>query len=195
MPLDYIEKRPEREGEILALNLWQFTEAEQLNKLLGVMSGLAQETMDVFVDISKGWMLTTSSGVQLDILGEEIGLTRGPYNDEEFKLLQLIISKFRNGNVSRDGIIEAVQIISGDAPVDIYIGQYKNTDITFFAECRSSIVISKEIPKLFPIVSSIRLLAKVGIPFGFAGDPKTQGFGSVSGANTEAGTLVSLVTR
>ena len=196
MDLDYIKSRPERKEEILGLNLWQFTEAEQLNKLLGLMADLAQETMDIFVDISNGWVLSRAEGVQLDYLGSvELGVDRGPYSDEEYKLLQLIISKFRNGNVTRDGIVEAVQIISGDAPVDIYIGQFKNIDITFFADCRSSLIVGKEIPRLFPLVSSVRLLAKKGTPFGFQGDPKSAGFGTVSGPSDIAGTLVSLIER
>jgi hypothetical protein len=191
--VDYINFREGRAEEILGLNLWQFNESEALNKLLQRIAEIQQDTLRVIVDVGNGWLLTRAEGSQLDYLGDEIGVPRGPYTDEEYKLLQLLVSKFRNGSVTQDGVIEAIRVISGDAPVDIYRGNFKNIDITFFADCRSSLVVGREIKRLLPLVSSVRLLAKKGIPFGFRGDPNTLGFGTVSGPSPLAGGLTTLV--
>lgn len=193
MDLDYIKVREEDKERLLGLNLWQFNESPNLNKLLELIVDLGQETSTLFVNISEGWLLSKSEGSQLDYLGEELRVERGAYNDEEYKLLQLLISKFRYGSVTQESIIEAVQILAGDAPVDIYRGQYKNLDIVFFADCRSSLVIGKEITRLLPLVTSVRLLAKAGTPFGFEGDGGALGFGTISGDNSSAGSLTTLI--
>lgn len=197
--LNYVEVNPNISDDFKELILSQFDNAENIQSLLEIMASEATDLEQLYVDIAEGFRLENAEGVQLDIIGEFIGIEREGVNDDTYKSKIAVAIAGITLGVTRDGVVEIARLISGGVSPEVYIGRFKDVYLYMQELCFDSSIIGPQIGEYFPLNTQGSLVIVAGIPFGFEGDDGAAGFAStVTEDNipeTDFGTMSSLAYR
>lgn len=184
------------------LLLEQFKSSPNIIKLLQVIATKKKEIDDQVIFLGKHRLIDTATGIALDNIGEELGVPRSGATDDDYR----VILKIRSYRTKTSGTLpEIVDLLSRftGLPTDsinIYLGIQKSFDIAFYEGCLDAETSKEELIKIFPILSSYRLLLKSGSPLGFISvhdnsHPESfLGFASVFDTSLTGGHLPSLLT-
>lgn len=150
--------------ESLFLDLKQFEERTVIDALISTVSTLKQKLYDQAVILSEGFLLDQATGVQLDIIGEELGIPRLGQDDITYRIF-LQLASYKSKSVgTRPEIIDIVSRIVG-GPLDeilTYSGVSKSVDISLFLACFDSKTTTEELLETFPLVTSHRVVDRFG---------------------------------
>lgn len=205
--VDHIQPWDDIVEDTYELLLEQFKSSENIVKLTQAVSWCKKELDEAVIAVAKLRLLDNAVGVTLDEIGEELGVGRNDSTDDEYRVILKIRSFRVSSSGTRDQIIDIISRFTGTEPntINTYVGDRKSFDIAFYSNCLNTKEAVEELQKLFPVVSSYRLIAKGGQPLGFTSIHSTSpedaiflGFGSVfDGANemnVGGGHLGSLIT-
>lgn len=211
--VDYIQVT-DLEQKIKDLNLNQFKNSENINKLLSIFAALNLEEQQEWVALAEERILINAVGEQLDEIGRQLSLPRYSSTDGEYRTRLLLASKRRSADITRDEIVELIAIASGDEDPNVYLGEKHRVDVTVLAACISGEEGARELERYFPINTSLKVVGIAGMYFGFGTnsnnsnpdainengryieyDDKALGFGTTAERDTavDAGRISSLV--
>lgn len=192
-------------SDVKNLLIEDFKSSENIVKITYIMSSQKQIIDQAMIYMAKYRLISTATGAYLDIIGQELGVDREDSTDEEYRALLQIRAYRVTTNGTRPDIIDLFSRFTGTetTDVDTYVGRNKSFDIAFYTMCLNGANSVDELIKVFPVVSSYRLLSKGGTPLMFGSyydDNDTDfltGLGSYfdtdSGEPTEGGRLASLL--
>jgi hypothetical protein len=157
--------------------LAQFKGKPNINALLTILIEQLQSFENVMIEVLRNRWIDTAVGVQLDGLGQNLGVERKGRNDEDYRNALYLQIGINTSNSTALSIIDIVGIITNSsivelteyfpACIDIYIdGSNINDDI------------ANMIQRI--IAAGVCLRMRVGKnPFGFLGDATAMGFNDV----------------
>lgn len=199
--VDHIQYSEDYVMDTYNLLLEQFRSSPNLVKLLQIVATMKKQIDDEVIFLGKHRTIDTATGIALDNIGEELGVPRLGASDEDYRVLLKIRSYRTKTSGTLPEIIDLITRFTGVTAdnINVYLGIQKSFDIAFYEGCLDASISKEELIKIFPILSSYRLLIKSGSPIGFisvfdgAHPPSFQGFGSVFDNNSSGGHLPSLL--
>lgn len=200
--IDHVQYDPNYVMNTYNLLLEQFKSSENIVKLLQIISQKKKEIDDEVIFLGKHRTIDTATGIALDNIGEELGVPRSGSNDEDYRVILKIRSYRTRSSGTTPQILDILSRFTGTGQdtVNLYIGTQKSFDIAFYGGCLETQTAIDELIKIFPILSSYRLLVKSGSPIGFTSvfngshPASFLGFTSVFDASGVGGHLPSLLT-
>lgn len=156
-------------ADVKDLLIEDFKSSENIVKLTYIISESKATIDQAMIYLAKHRLISTASGAYLDELGKQLGVDRQDSNDDEYRAVLQIRAYRVTSAGSRPNIIEVFSRFTGleSTEVNTYVGLQKSFDIAFYSSCLNESVAVEELEKLFPVVSSYRLLSKGGTPFIF----------------------------
>lgn len=150
-------------AEMQEMNLPQWEDSTNINKLLAIIATKKQEQFDLFISIAEGFLIDNAVGSQLDCFGELLGVSRTTSNDDDYRII-LKLRGFRSRTSgTHSDILSLISRYTGqsETTIDIYKGLYKNIDVSFIIGClKNPTNAVSELVKMFPALTSYRLVAK-----------------------------------
>lgn len=189
-PIKAVENYGDR---LKSLNLSQFSEAENVNKLLAIFAEVFEELEQDWQDLSESFLLENAEGAQLDILGEEVGIVRPSDDDNEYRVRILLFSAARFFGITRDELVDLIKMVSGDVNPFFYRGAGRFFEVTIQSACADSQQLGRDLIQYFPLNTEVLVLTKDGTPFGFEGDSRSAGFGTTAGLAQGSGGFATVV--
>lgn len=193
--VDHIQFRPNIVGESFDLLLDQFKSSDNIVKLNTIIATMKQYIDNAVVNLGKLRVIDSATGVALDEIGAQVGVSRDGATDEEYRIV-IRIRSFRSRTTgTRPEIIDLISRFTGTpiTSMGTHVGYDKSFDISFFTGCLNIEDSLSEMVKIFPILSSYRLVERRGSPLGFISvfnESKTygyKGFSSIFNPNLDFG--------
>ena len=156
-------------SDIKNLLIDEFKSSENMVKLTYIISSHKEILDTAIIYMAKARLISNASGVYLDQIGEKLGVDRNSSTDDQYRaILQLRAYRVASSG-TRPDIINIFSRFSGlsENNVDTYVGKSKTFDVAFYEECLNTTTALDEIVKIFPVLSSYRLIAKAGKTFKF----------------------------
>lgn len=167
--VDHIQFRPDVVGESFELLLEQFKSSENIVKLNTIIATMKQYLDNAVVNLGKLRVIDSATGVALDEIGAQVGVSRDGATDEEYRVV-IRIRSFRSRTTgTRPEVIDLISRFTGTpiTSMGTHVGVDKSFDISFFTGCLNIEESLSEMVKIFPILSSYRLVERRGSPLGF----------------------------
>lgn len=177
-----VSDRVERAKSFL---LSQFKDSPNINALVDVLVTELQELENVLNDLQDVKTLEGSYGTWLNLIGQELKVDRGNYNDQDYKTAIKIAMAKKTSSATAEDILFIVQLLTNDDDVRLENNYPYLMELTGFLFCLAD---SQEgldsLADLFPVSTRVRLIQQYGksFKFGTAG----RGFGSGSTLNNLA---------
>lgn len=193
--VDHIEYWDNISSDTYDLLLQQFKSSENIVKLTSIFSACKKDLDIAIINLAKLRLMDNAVGKILDEIGEELGVDRNDADDDTYRII-LKIRAFRVSSAgTRPQIIDLISRFTGTEKesINTYIGINKSFDIAFYPNCFEIRETLDEFIKIFPVVSSYRLIEKSGTPLGFislynnSNNYGFKGFSSYFDINTELG--------
>lgn len=171
-----------------------FKSSENMVKLTYIISSHKEILDQAIIYLAKARLLANATGVYLDQIGEKLGVDRQSATDDQYRAILQLRAYRVAASGTRPDIIKIFSKFSGlsDTDVDTYVGKNKTFDVAYYEECLNSATALDEIVKIFPVISSYRLISKAGKTFKFTSvfqdsdysSDGSNGFGSVFETDT-----------
>jgi hypothetical protein len=163
------------------LLLQQFKNKPNINALLEVLVNRLQELENNLNDIQQVRTLENAYGRWLDDIGEEAGVSRGDYMDNDYKTAIKIAYARRSSSASVDDILRIVMLLTNDDEVTIINPYPYYLELCGFLWCvKDSTDGLRSIAKLFPINTGIRIITTGTNPFTLDKEGSGIGQGTIS---------------
>ena len=166
---------------------------ENLVKFLSVFLERLKNIDDMYVDLSENRLLRNATGVNLDELGEQVGIARDGLSDMNYRAIITILLASAAKHGTRSQVIETLSQLFGVGNFSTYKGDNYRFDINVSKTCFELETTLQEIQDMLPLPTHLRLTSSQGTAFGFAGDNSAGGFGSVSKPRTGEGGMAHLI--
>lgn len=156
-------------GDVKALLIDKFQSQENIVKLIYVISSHKEKIDQAYILMALGRIIANATGDYLDEIGSRLGVDRESSTDDQYRAILQIRAYRVQGQGTRSDIISILSRFTGisETDIDTYVGKNKSFDIAFYEECLNTNAALSELEKLFPVVSSYRLIAKGGKAFMF----------------------------
>lgn len=187
--VDHVTVWSDINTDVKDLLIEEFKSSENLVKMLYIISSEKAKIDAAMIYLAKYRLISTATGDYLDEIGSQLGVDRQDSTDDEYRAILQIRAYRVTSSGTRPDIIDVFSKFTGldSEEVNTYVGKKKSFDIAFYSSCLNASVAVDELIKLFPVVSSYRLLSKAGASFMFGSvyddsDYSTDGsngFGSV----------------
>ena len=169
-----ISNRVARAKEFL---LTQFKDQPNINLLVDVLVSELQELENALTDMQDARTLKNGYGTWLDEIGKKLRISRGSYNDNDYKTAMKIVMAKKTASATSEDIIRIVSLLTGDNDVRLENNYPYLLELTSFfycvAEDQSGL---KAIGDLFPVGTRVRLIQTSATPFKFS--TVGRGFGN-----------------
>lgn len=194
--VDHIQFWDNITEDTFELLIEEFKTKENIVKFIQAISWVKKYLDEAVINVGKMRLIDNAVGVALDEIGFELGVPRNDSTDDEYRVILKIRSFRVSSSGTRDQIIDILSRFSGSDPKEIntYVGDRKSFDLAFYTMCLNAGEAVSELEKIFPVVSSYRLIAKGGRPLGFTSiystspEDQVQGvLASVFDTNTTSG--------
>lgn len=191
--VDHIQYRNDMVDEALELMLTQFEDSEMIVKLNTVIAFMKNIVYNMVVQVGKLRLIDNASGVQLDEIGEELGIPRLTADDDDYRTILKIKAYRARTSGTKPEIVDILSRVTGTPKetIRVYSGIMKTVDIGIYANCIDPYNSQEEIYNLLPLVTNHRFMILAGKPLGFVSvfnpDVNAFGFGGVASVNTPAG--------
>ncbi len=167
---------------------------ENLVKILTVYLNRLKDVDDMLVKLSEGRLLKNATGLNLDEIGEQVGIPRNGLSDINYRAAIIILLASSAQHGTRPEVIQTLAQLFGEGNFTTYKGDNYRFDINISKTCFDIETSLQEIQDMLPLPTHLRLTSSNGGPFGFAGDRTAFGFGSVHDPqNTGDGGLSHLI--
>lgn len=182
---------PDLVGEAQGLLISQFQDKPRVNGIVEAIVEPLQDVQDTLYAMLTQTYVTNAVGAQLDIIGEYVGITRGGYPDDLFRLFIQVQIGINNSQGHANEILAIVGLITGATNV-LYIpgfpaGMSLQVNINLPAYLASLPLTGAEfiqlIQKTIPAgvaLYGISWYDGPGTAFGWESDPDALGFGTIT---------------
>lgn len=136
---------------------------------------------DAGVALAEGRLLSNATGLNLDEIGQQVGIYRNGLEDPEYRAVITILRGSASKSGTRGEVIATLKQIFGVDNFNTYKGDNYRVDINIFDACFEIISVIPEILDMLPLPTHLRMTESndFGQPFGFDGEHYSIGFGSV----------------
>ena len=176
--VDYIKVNEGLHQEVQDLELNQFLDSVNINKFLSIFADVATEIEELYVALSEAFLIENAEGVQLDIIGELLGVDRNGADDETYRGKMAVAIAGLASNGSRDSIVRMVELVTGATP-SVFKGLYHDIYLYIKESCYEPSEIGPDIGQYFPLNTQGMIVVTPFSPFGYEGDDEAFGYGSV----------------
>lgn len=137
------------------------------------------QTIDnMLVYLAENRTLLKATGLNLDEIGQQLGIFRNGLEDTDYRAVILILTGASATSGTRPELIASLTQLFGEGNFDTWKGENFRFDINIFDSCFDVISVIDEILDMLPLITFIRITESDGLPFGFADDKNSVGFGS-----------------
>lgn len=172
----------------------QFKGKRVIKALIDAVALEVQALEDASFSVLEGRLLNQAEGVQLDLIGQEMGVQRFSTEDDVYKVLIGIRREVRAGAGTYGQIYDKLFRVTGDTSITVTTNRQRRVDVVITARCLSATASYVDLSNLFPVNTSTSIIVKGPLPsFGFAGNDTTSGFKStIQASDPLAGHFTSL---
>lgn len=155
--------------DVKSLLIEEFKSSENIVKLFYIISSHKEIIDQALIKMAVGRTIANATGDYLDEIGERYGIYRESSTDDQYRAIIQIRAYRVAGRGTRGDIISIFSRLTGldETDIDTYIGRNKSFDIAYYEECLNGDNALTELQKLFPVISSYRLITKGGKAFSF----------------------------
>lgn len=149
---------------------------------------------EMWVKLSEGRMLQNATGVNLDEIGNQVGVDRDGLSDINYRAIMIILLASAAKHGTRPEVINTLDQLFGTGNFTTYKGDNYRFDINVSKTCFEIDTALHEIQDMLPLPTHLRLTETTGMGFGFKGDNFSGGFGSIhQDSRTGDGGLAHLI--
>lgn len=177
--VDHIQKNPTFVEDYLSY-LPEALQKEKLSKFIQVELDQYKIIDDTLYDLAVNRLITNASGIYLDDLGARFQIYRNGLDDDSYRSVLFLRTGEAQKHGTRPEIINILRKLLGDESVSTYKGYKYRFDIAMSSPCFDPNSTAEDIANLMPLVTDLRIVEGLGVPFGFDGDDESGGFGSVA---------------
>lgn len=168
-------------------------EKENLVKFLTVYLQRLEALDRMWVSLAEGRLLQNAVGANLDEIGNQVGISRDGLSDQNYRAIIMILLSSAAKHGTRPEVIETLKQLFGDDNFTTWKGDNFRFDINVSKSCFDLVTAIPEILDMLPLVTHLRLTESFGYAFGFAGDKKAVGYGSIHANRTGLGGYAHVV--
>lgn len=169
-------------------------EKKNLVKFLTIYLERLKAIDEMLVKLSEGRLLRNAAGLNLDEIGNQVGIERNGLDDATYRVIIMILAAGSARHGTRPEFIETLDQLFGVGNFTTYKGDNYRFDVNVSKSCFDLAAAIDEILDLLPLPTHLRLTESVGLAFGFKNDKHALGFGSVAEkSRTGDGGLAHLV--
>lgn len=168
-------------------------EKENLVKFLTIYLERLKNLDEMWVNLAEGRLLKNAAGLNLDEIGNQVGIERNGLSDMNYRAIITILLASSAKHGTRPEVIGTLRQLFGENNFTTYKGDNYRFDINVSKTCFELESALREIQDMLPMPTHLRLTESIGTAFGFSGDKHSAGFGSVHSPRTGAGGLAHLV--
>lgn len=160
---------------------------ENLVKFLTVYLKRMKDLDDMWVKLAEGRLLQNAEGDNLDEIGRQVGISRDGLSDQNYRAIITILLSSAAKHGTRPEVIQTLTQLFGEDNFTTWKGDNFRFDINISKTCFDLITAIPEILDMLPLVTHLRMTESYGYAFGFKGDSKSVGYGSVHNSGTGLG--------
>ncbi|QDB73994.1 hypothetical protein [Aeromonas phage 4L372D] len=132
---------------------------------------------DTLYQLAVRRLLSEASGVYLDDIGARFQIYRNGLDDDDYRATLFLKTGEAQKHGTRPDIINVLYQLLGNESVFTYKGDKYRFDIAIGSPCFNLATTADDIAGLMPLITDLRVVDGVGIPFVFDGDDDGGGFG------------------
>lgn len=151
---------------------------ERFVKTLTIFLERLKDVDEAMVTLAEYRTVAMAEGLNLDEIGEQLGVFRNGLTDQEYRAVIMILSGTSAKNGTRGEIIGTLKQIFGDEGFTTWKGHNYRVDINITNACFDVKNIMDQIIDMMPLPTHLRVVESEGNAFGFEGDAETAGFSS-----------------
>ena len=159
---------------------------ENLTTFLTVYLDRLQQIDQMLVDLSEGRLLANAAYMNLDEIGEQLGIERNGMSDDSYRAQITILLASASKHGTRPEVIQTLRQLFGDKNFTTWKGDNYRVDIHVMSTCFKLEDLLHEIIDMLPLPTHLRLIESYGMAFGFNGEQDTFGFSSVNSDKTSS---------
>ena len=206
MTVDYQKANSTIVDDSKELLLTQFQDAPNILKLIEIIAEEVGDYEQAAEQLFTGFLIGDAEGTTLDVIGEFLNIPREGRDDTTYRNTLLMTALGARSNISRDSLYELLMMIDGNISyellmmidgnisVELYTGTYHDLYIYMQDACSNLTSVIELIEKYLPVGTQTSIIRVTGSPFGFEGDPTSEGFGSAVEGNNLGGSLGSRIS-
>lgn len=177
-PVDHIQLNPDFIQTYLDL-LPEGLREGTLEQFIGVEVERYEIVQNALYQLAVGRLLSEAKGAYLDDIGARFQIYRNGLDDDEYRATIYLKTGSSQKHGTRNEIVQILENLFGVGSVDTYKGNNFRFDVAVSSPCFGSTATAEDIAELMPLVTDLRVVSGLGVPFGFDGDSKSGGFGSI----------------
>lgn len=170
------------------------SDKENFTKFLSVFLERLKAIDLAFVELAEYRTLQLAEGLNLNEIGEQMGIYRNGLADPEYRAIIMILSGGAAKHGTRPELISTLTQLFGQGNYATWKGDNYRFDINLYDTCIEVDQVMEQLLDILPLVTHLRITENEGYPFGFGGDEQSFGFGSIyDKQHTAAGGLAGNV--
>lgn len=122
-------------------------------------------------------LLATATGVYLDDIGARFQIYRNGLDDENYRATLFLKTGEAQKHGTRPDIISVLKQLLGPESIFTWKGDNYRFDVAVTSPCFDLATTGEDIAALMPLITNLRVVDGIGIPFVFDGDEDGEGFG------------------
>lgn len=132
-------------------------------------------------------LLATATGVYLDDIGARFQIYRNGLDDENYRATLFLKTGEAQKHGTRPDIIGVLNQLLGTESIFTWKGDNYRFDIAVTSPCFDLTTTGEDIAALMPLITNLRVVDGIGIPFVFDEDKDGEGFGISNDISTPTG--------
>lgn len=122
-------------------------------------------------------LLSEATGVYLDDIGARFQIFRNGLDDDDYRATLFLKTGEAQKHGTRSDIINVLYQLLGTESVFTWKGDNYRFDIAISSPCFNLATTAEDIEALMPLITNLRVVDGIGLPFVFDGDDDGEGFG------------------
>lgn len=122
-------------------------------------------------------LLSEATGVYLDDIGARFQIFRNGLDDNDYRATLFLKTGEAQKHGTRSDIINVLYQLLGTESVFTWKGDKYRFDIAISSPCFNLSTTAEDIAALMPLITNLRIVDGIGVPFVFDGDDDGEGFG------------------
>ena len=147
---------------------------------------------DTLYQLAVRRLLAEATGVYLDDIGARFQIYRNGLDDDDYRATLFLKTGEAQKHGTRSDIINVLYQLLGDGAIFTWKGDKYRFDVAINSPCFNLTTTANDIAGLMPLITDLRVVDGMGVPFVFDEDPDGEGFGisNYSGAPVSWGGLM-----
>lgn len=131
----------------------------------------------ILYDLAINRLLANATGIYLDDIGARYQIYRNGLDDDNYRATLFLRTGEAQKHGTRSDIISVLSQLLGEGTVQTYKGDNYRFDVAVSSPCFNVATTGEDIANLMPLVTDLRVVDGLGIPFVFDEDDTGEGFG------------------